>query len=338
MTPGLWGALSAVTWGTCDFLARFTGRAAGYVNALLGMLFASSVFLSLWLVLSGADLVWASSSVVLLVVAGVCSLIGYLFLYWAFTRGPVSVAAPIAGSYPALVVLIAVVMGSRPSALQWAGTAITLVGVIVVARGGVESTPAALPAAATQAAGAEGGAAGPPGAVQPGAQRAPGAEANAPSAKAGIGILPALRIAPGKRGTVVAAALAALAWAFMISATQEVAPIVGSLETIWLPRVVALGLLAATLGLRWARGRRPRPTVPGRWWPVIAVQAALDVAGYYTLYAAATGPNPEIAAMASSAYYVITVLLGRIVLKERISVVQVGGIAMVFAGIVLLSM
>jgi drug/metabolite transporter (DMT)-like permease len=35
---------------------------------------------------------------------------------------------------------------------------------------------------------------------------------------------------------------------------------------------------------------------------------------------------------------VITVLLGRIVLKERISLAQVGGIAMVFAGIVLLSM
>ena len=314
MTPGLWGALSAVTWGTCDFLARFTGRAAGYVNALLGMLFASSVFLSLWLVLSGADLVWASSSVVLLVFAGVCSLIGYLFLYWAFTQGPVSVAAPIAGSYPALVVLIAVVMGSRPSALQWLGTAITLIGVVVVARGGV------------QAAGVEEDAAMSPGAVEPGVEEAPGA------ARAF-----ALRIAPAKRGTVIAAALAALAWAFMISATQEVAPTVGSLETIWLPRMVALGLLAATLGLRWARGR-PRPAVPIRWWPIIAVQAGLDVAGYFTLYAAANGPNPEIAAMASSAYYVITVLLGRIVLKERISLSQVGGIAMVFAGVVLLSM
>ncbi len=313
MTPGLWGALSAVSWGTCDFLARFTGRAAGYVNALLGMLFASSVFLSLWVVLSGADLSWASSSVVLLVFAGACSLVGYLFLYWSFTRGPVSVAAPIAGSYPALVVLIAVVMGSRPSALQWLGTAITLIGVVVVARGGAE------------AAGAEGDATIPPGAMQPGAQDAPGA-----------GRAPALRIATAKRGTVVAAALAALAWAFMISATQEVAPVVGSLETIWLPRMVALGLLAATLGLRWARGR-PRPAVPVRWFPVIAVQAGLDVAGYCTLYAAATGPNPEIAAMASSAYYVVTVLLGRIVLKERISLSQVGGIAMVFAGVVLLS-
>ena len=177
-----------------------------------------------------------------------------------------------------------------------------------------------------ETASAEGGAASPPGALQARAQGTPGA------AQAF-----ALRIVPAKRGTVIAAALSALAWAFMISATQEVAPTVGSLETIWLPRVVALGLLAATLGLRWVRGR-PRPTVPGRWWPVIAVQAGLDVAGYYTLYTAATGPNPEIAAMASSAYYVITVLLGRIVLKERISLPQVGGIAMVFGGVVLLSM
>jgi uncharacterized membrane protein len=70
---------------------------------------------------------------------------------------------------------------------------------------------------------------------------------------------------------------------------------------------------------------------------VIAAQAGLDVIGYYTLYAAATGPNPEIAAMASSAYYVVTVIFSRIFLKERVGLVQVGGIALVFAGVVLLS-
>lgn len=130
--------------------------------------------------------------------------------------------------------------------------------------------------------------------------------------------------------------MSALAWAFMISATQEVAPTAGTLETIWLPRLVAFFLLALALTLRWARGR-PRPAVPGRWWPVIAAQAGLDVAGYYTLYAAVDGPNPEIAAMASSAYYVVTVLLGRIILKERLAPAQIGGIALVFAGVMLLS-
>jgi len=314
MTPGLWGAISAVSWGTCDFLARFTGRAAGYLNALLGMLLVSSVFLSLWIVLGGVPLVWTPTSLVLLIFAGVCSLIGYIFLYMAFTRGPVSVVAPIAGSYPALVVLIAVVLGSRPSTMQWVGTVVTLAGVVVVARGGTE-TPGGSEIEAGEAASH------PPSPVADTARTTAGTWA---------------RLMPERRLTVAGAALSALAWAFMISATQKVAPTAGTLETIWLPRVVAFLLLALALTMRWARGR-PRPSVPGRWWPVIAAQAGLDVAGYYTLYSAADGPNPEIAAMASSAYYVVTVLLGRIILKERLGHAQIGGIALVFTGIMLLS-
>jgi drug/metabolite transporter (DMT)-like permease len=296
------------------------------------MLLISSVFLSLWIVLGGAPLVWTPSSLVLLVFAGVCSLIGYIFLYMAFTIGPVSVVAPIAGSYPALVVLIAVVLGSRPSALQWVGTVVTLAGVVVVARGGVETSggheveagdtiprqPARVGTTAVETA-----------ALGPFDGRE---AAHTPAPAAGAWA----RLVPDRRRTVAGAALSALAWAFMISATQEVAPTAGTLETIWLPRLVAFFLLALALTLRWARGG-PRPAVPSSWWPVIAAQAGLDVAGYYTLYAAADGPNPEIAAMASSAYYVVTVLLGRIILKERLAPAQIGGIALVFAGVMLLS-
>ncbi len=77
--------------------------------------------------------------------------------------------------------------------------------------------------------------------------------------------------------------------------------------------------------------------MPGRWWPVVAVQAGLDVTGYYTLYAATSGSNPEIAAMAASAYYVVTVIVSSIFFKERISLRQADGIATVFAGVALLS-
>jgi drug/metabolite transporter (DMT)-like permease len=312
MTPGIWGAFSAVSWGVSDFFARLTGRAAGYVDALLGVLFMGTVFLSLWLVVGRISLIWTLSATVLLIFAGVCSLIGYVFLYWSFTQGPVSVAAPIAGSYPALVVIIAVVLGSRPSWMQWLGTAVTLLGVVIVARGGIEAAPVGdeteIPV--------------------------PAATPGAPAISRAAAIQS--RIVPSKGRTVAGAAVSAVAWAFMISATQKVAPVVGNVETIWLPRLVAFGLLAVVVGLRWGRGR-PRPSIPGRWWPVIAAQAGLDVVGYYTLYAAATGPNPEIAAMASSAYYVVTVLLGRIFLRERIGLTQAAGIGLVFAGVVLLS-
>jgi drug/metabolite transporter (DMT)-like permease len=116
-------------------MARFTGRAFGYVNAPLAMLFASCVFITLWFVLSGARPVWTLSSLLLLILAGMCLLVGTLLLYASLIQGPVTIAAPITGTYPALVVVIAVILGSRPSLLQWLGTAVTFIGVIVVARG-----------------------------------------------------------------------------------------------------------------------------------------------------------------------------------------------------------
>jgi drug/metabolite transporter (DMT)-like permease len=322
LTPGIWGAFSAASWGLSDFFARLTGRAAGYLDALLGVLFLGTAFLSLWLVLARISLVWTASSAGLLVFAGVCSLIGYVTLYWSFTRGPVSVAAPIAGSYPALVVIIAVVLGSRPTALQWLGAAVTFIGVVIVARGGVEAAspladvempvPAATPAAPASH------------------SRPAAASMSGPSGPVWA------RLIPSGGHTVAAAFVSSLSWAAMISATQRVAPVVGNVQTIWLPRLVAFVLLSLFVAASCLRGRA-RPSIPGRWWPVIAAQAGLDVVGYYTLYAAATGPNPEIAAMASSAYYVVTVVFGRIFLKERIGLVQAGGIALVLGGVVLLS-
>lgn len=46
MSPALWGMLTALGWGGADFIARFTGRAAGYQVALLGMLGVSAALLA----------------------------------------------------------------------------------------------------------------------------------------------------------------------------------------------------------------------------------------------------------------------------------------------------
>jgi drug/metabolite transporter (DMT)-like permease len=304
VNPGLWGSISAVSWGTADFIARFTGRAFGYVNALLAMLFASCVFITLWFVLSGTRPVWSLSSLLLLILAGVCLLVGTLLLYASLIRGPVTIAAPITGTYPAVVIVIAVILGSRPSLLQWLGTAVTFMGVIVVARG--ELPPASTDNQVSNPAGSR------------------------PTNRRAIG--PAV----SNRRTILIAGGAALAFAVMIVATQNAAQVVGSLQTLWLPRLVALGLLVIFVAVSSLRGRA-LPAFPVKWWPVILAHAGLDSGGYYALYLAAVSSHPEIAAMTSSAYYVVTVILGRLILKERVRAVQIGGIALVFAGVLTLS-
>ena len=134
MNPALWGLATALSWGSADFIARFTGRALGHQTALLGMLGVSAVILSLILWYSPVPFVRDPSGWWLILLTGLGIMTATLLLYWGLVRGPVTVVAPIAGSYPALNVALAVALGARPSALDWAAMAAVMAGVIVVAR------------------------------------------------------------------------------------------------------------------------------------------------------------------------------------------------------------
>ena len=134
MNQALWGTLTALGWGTADFAARFSSRALGHTNSLLGMLVVGSVVLTLWVAFTGTPLVWTWSGLWLLAVTGVGVMAATLLLYHGLARGPVTVVAPIVGGYPALVVVIALILGSRPTPVQWAAMAAIMAGVIVVSR------------------------------------------------------------------------------------------------------------------------------------------------------------------------------------------------------------
>ncbi len=134
MNPARWGLATALSWGSADFIARFTGRALGHQTALLGMLGVSAVILSLIFWHSGVPLIRDPSGWWLILLTGVGLTTATLLLYWGLVRGPVTVVAPIAGSYPALNVALAVALGARPNALDWAAMAAVMAGVIVVAR------------------------------------------------------------------------------------------------------------------------------------------------------------------------------------------------------------
>ncbi|MHA1151989.1 MAG: DMT family transporter [Alphaproteobacteria bacterium] len=134
MNPALWGLATALSWGSADFIARFTGRALGHQTALLGMLGASAVILSLIFWQADVPFIRDPSGWWLILLTGVGIMTATLLLYWGLVRGPVTVVAPIAASYPALNVALAVVLGARPSALDWAAMAAVMGGVIVVAR------------------------------------------------------------------------------------------------------------------------------------------------------------------------------------------------------------
>ncbi len=134
MNPALWGLATALGWGSADFIARFTGRAMGHQTALLGMLGVSAVVFSLVVWQGAQPLVWDPSGWWLVALTGLGIMGATLLLYWGLARGPVTIVAPIAGSYPALNVGLAVALGARPTPVDWAAMLAVMLGVVTVAR------------------------------------------------------------------------------------------------------------------------------------------------------------------------------------------------------------
>ena len=67
------------------------------------------------------------------------------------------------------------------------------------------------------------------------------------------------------------------------------------------------------------------------------MQGLLDTVAYFFFFLGAEGEDAAIAAVASSAFMVIGVLLGWLFLKEKVSLVCWSGIGLVCSGIALLS-
>ena len=134
MHPILGGGLTAIGWGSADFIARFTGRALGHVTALFGMLVTSAVVLTVLVWYWGPQFDAGAAGWSLSMVYGVFLLFATLLLYHGLARGPVTVVAPIVGSFPAFNLIIALLLGTPPNPAQWAAALLVMTGVIIVAR------------------------------------------------------------------------------------------------------------------------------------------------------------------------------------------------------------
>jgi len=139
----LLGLLTALSWGSSDFLARFASRRIGSLRTTLYMQLTGLVLLTIFLrwiggwghLFDGSGWQpWAWGAF-----AGALNAISTLSLYRSFEVGKLSVVAPLSASYPALTVGISVFTGEHLTAMRAAGIVLILVGVIVVVRGEAES-------------------------------------------------------------------------------------------------------------------------------------------------------------------------------------------------------
>ena len=133
MNPALWGVLSALSFGCADFIARFTSRGLGPGRSLFGILIVSGIILTAYVLTTGIGTIEVSAELWLIGLHGLALTVAMLLLYWALARGPINVVAPVVATHPALIVAWALILGTRPSALQWTGMAVTMLGAITVA-------------------------------------------------------------------------------------------------------------------------------------------------------------------------------------------------------------
>lgn len=134
MTAVMLGLVTALGWGSADFIARYTSRSIGHHLALFGMLaFSAVAFSFVWWAGDGV-LVWNPSGLWSIALMGIGMMAATLLLYQGLARGPISIVAPIVGSYPIINIVFAIFTGAMPGIVEWAAIVLVMGGVFVVAK------------------------------------------------------------------------------------------------------------------------------------------------------------------------------------------------------------
>ena len=132
VSPALFGVMSALFLGCTDFIARFSTQKMGEGVALLGTLSVGLLIFTPIMFRVDSQINWNSSSGLFLVLHGIMLTLSMLLLYKAMARGPINLVAPIIAAHPLFILIIAVILGSRPSILHWLLMSMIIFSIVIV--------------------------------------------------------------------------------------------------------------------------------------------------------------------------------------------------------------
>lgn len=124
---------ASASWGSADFLGGISTKRLSILTVSTVSQFAGFVF-TLMVVLVSQPGMPSSHVVWVGLLAGVMGTIGLAALYSGLAIGPMGVVAPIAAMSGIVPVVVGLARGERPGAIQLAGVALAIVGVILAAR------------------------------------------------------------------------------------------------------------------------------------------------------------------------------------------------------------
>jgi drug/metabolite transporter (DMT)-like permease len=298
----LFGLLTALSWGSADFLARFATRRTGTLRATLYMqivgfflLTAALPFLGGWGHLADGSgfRPWAWG-----IFGGALNTFATLAIYRSFEIGKMAVVAPLSASYPVLTLLLSLLTGERLTPARAAGIVCTLLGAVLVARGEASANPAS--------------------------------DNSVDSSSPDRG----QHAAALRRQGIAWAITAAFAMGFMFWLIGiRIVPVIGAAPAVWLIRLVS-GVLTFLVIVVSRQSVAP-PAAGARW--LVAGVALLDTTAYCLNNRGMQLEQVSVVSVLASLYGAVTVAYAAIFLREHASRLQWFGIAAIFAGIFLIS-
>ncbi len=297
----LFGLTAAVCWGAADMLARAVTRLIGTVRTLLVMQGLGFGGLTVLLWGTGgfaAHVAWQGWAWALL--AALLSMLGSLALYRAFEIGIISVVSPIAATYAAVAVVLALLTGTRLSAPHGVGIVVVLVGVALAAMGGPDET-------------------------------AVGVElvSDATTHQAGR--------ANATRGVWLAALSSLLFGVTFWLFGWRVTPALGGIAPVWVVRLTTASVLGIVVLAGGDRRARTEPSPVWLWSALMGI-ALLDTMGYVANVAGLAQGDVAAVNVLSSLFSAVTVLLAGVFLRERLLRRQWVGLVTILVGVALVSL
>jgi drug/metabolite transporter (DMT)-like permease len=267
---------ASALWGTSDFGGGLMSRR---LDPSAAVLISQALALAGLLVLFPFLAVPAGNYVLIAVAAGVVATLSLTAFYRAMATAPMSLVAPITAAGTGIPVVVGMVRGEHLSALQRAGIAVTLTGIVL---------------------------------------------ASGPELSSGV---PVRRQALG----FAIGAAAGFGVAYTLLAFAASSSLYGTLLWQRIGGLIVLGPIVARAGVL----RRIRMT--GRRLGALALIGGCDIVANGSYALAASRGDLSIAAVLASLYPVVTALLARGLLAERLRPVQTLGVLAALGGVLLLS-
>jgi drug/metabolite transporter (DMT)-like permease len=125
--------LGATSWGVGDFLAGLASRRAHVLTVLVCSQAIGLVGAATW-ALTGGGAPAGIGDLLPAMGAGVAGAVGLAALYRGLAIGAMGIVAPISAASPIVPLVVDLANGVVPTGFQWAGIAVVLCGIVLLAR------------------------------------------------------------------------------------------------------------------------------------------------------------------------------------------------------------